>query len=132
MELIHHEKIFFKDVETRVQLAKMFEVSYGNILATKFNAFHFIEWNEKNVSSILAFFLNPNENHQQGDLYLNIFSKRFSLQFDTSTPESIVIKTEDTTLNNRRIDIVMYSKTRNEVIGIENKIYTHTTDQKIR
>ena len=121
---------FFSAIGARQNFIRDFEASYAKKLAIGFNALDFLPWNENKVSQILAYFLNPKGGHHQGDVYLQLFVSAFGLQFTYSDVSQVVVKTEDATDTNRRIDIVVSYKNRKRIFGIENKIYPWTSDQK--
>jgi hypothetical protein len=74
---------------------------------------------ENVASNILAFFLNPNNEHDLGQLML---SSLLNLAAANETNQSNVqVSREAYTINGGRIDILI--ETDNQLIGIENKIY---------
>ncbi|WP_297575014.1 PD-(D/E)XK nuclease family protein [uncultured Deefgea sp.] len=76
----------------------------------------------ENISSnILAFYLNPNNEHGLGNLFL---SSLMSLADGNEHPQdNIQVSREVSTNKGGRLDIVI--ETDNVVIGIENKIFHH-------
>lgn len=123
-------ELFFKRIQAQQSALKEFEDKYNSSLALDFNALDFITWNENKVSELLAYFLNPSEGHRHGAVYLKIFVDFLELSFPTQRKEKIKVKVEETTYDNRRVDIVINYDNGKELIGIENKIYTTTTDQE--
>jgi hypothetical protein len=121
---------FFNAIKARQDFICDFETLYAKKLAIRFNALDFISWSETKVSQILAFFLDPNAGHSQGDIYLQLFIKEFGLRFNYSDNSKVSVRVEESTDTNRRVDIVLSCKDRMEVLGIENKIYPWTADQK--
>jgi hypothetical protein len=121
---------FFSAVKARQEFINEFETLYARKLAIGFNALDFVAWNENKVSQILAFFLNPNEGHCQGDVYLQIFLSELGLSFNYLEKSSVSVRVEETTDLKRRVDIVLSNKDGTQVLGIENKIYPWTADQK--
>ncbi len=74
---------------------------------------------ENVASNILAFFLNPNNEHGLGQL---ILSSLLNLAAASETNQSNVqVSREVYTINGGRLDILI--ETDNQLIGIENKIY---------
>lgn len=123
-------KEYFSTAETKLKLTDEFQRLYGKLLAPKFNCIDFWGMNENKVSEILAYFLNPNEKHAQGDSFLKILCEEADLDYPFNDYRSLEVKCERTTTNGRKIDMVV-SKNRDEfVLGIENKIYQGTADQK--
>lgn len=93
--------------------------------ANRFNPFEFFTSDENGLSAVLAFLLNPEEKHGQGDLLLNAFLKHMKLHSFLGY-DRIKITTEKT-LNHskRRYDIFIEGFLNNElswVISIENKL----------
>lgn len=123
-------KNFISITRSKVDLIEKTKKYYAKETAPLFNSFNFWDMNENKVSEILAFFLDPNGNHQQGDIYLKHFLKKFQINFFTYTEtDKIKVKCEYKTDKNRRIDIVIYKNDFEQAIGIENKIYLGTSDQ---
>lgn len=76
---------------------------------------------ENVASNILAFFLNPNNEHGLGQL---ILSSLLNLSGASEKKQSNVqVSRESYTINGGRLDILI--ETDNQLIGIENKIYHH-------
>jgi len=123
-------KNFFSITETKIRLTEQVKNYYGKEIAPNFNSFDFWWIDENKVSSIIAFFLDPNEKHEQGDVYLKHFLKKFGLDFfHFNENDKINIQCELTTNNGRRIDIVIFKNSFEQAIAIENKIYVGTADQ---
>ncbi|MGV8964279.1 MAG: PD-(D/E)XK nuclease family protein [Candidatus Saccharimonadaceae bacterium] len=123
-------KNFFSITGTKIKLTEQVKNYYGKELASNFNSFDFWWIDENKVSSIIAFFLDPNEKHEQGDIYLKCFLKKFDLDFfNYDENDKINVRCEFTINNSRRIDIVIFKNSFEQVIAIENKIYVGTADQ---
>jgi hypothetical protein len=120
---------FFNSISSKIKLVSQIDDLYSKKLAPKFNSHNFLTWNENKVSEIIAFLLDPNADHQQGDIYLQLFLKHFNIDFFYSDISQIEVKVEDTTLERRRVDIIISSRINDHLIGIENKIYPWTLDQ---
>jgi len=76
-------------------------------------------------SQLIFSLLNPQENHNQNDLFLKIFIKEVLKIKDFG--DVISVKREDLTYSNRRIDFTIESLNYN--IGIEMKTNHYTEDQ---
>ncbi len=123
-------KNFFSITETKIKLTEQVKKYYGKEIAPNFNSFDFWWIDENKVSSILSFFLNPNQKHEQGDIYLKHFLKKFDLDFFVfNGDDKINVQCELTTSNGRKIDIVIIKNSFEQAIAIENKIYVSTADQ---
>lgn len=124
-------KNFFSITETKINLVEQVRNYYGKELAPNFNSFKFWRIDENKVSTILSFFLTPNETHEQGDIYLKHFLKRFSLNFFYyKDNDTLNVECEFSTDKGRRIDIVISKNNFEKAIAIENKIYVSTEDQQ--
>lgn len=128
--MIQNFESFFKEIKAREKLVLQFQQRHASKLATKFNTMRFLRWNENKVSEILGFFLNPNAEHDQGDVYLQLFIKQLGLDFSYANSIDIQVILEETTFENRKVDVVINYKNGTRILGIENKIYTWTADQK--
>lgn len=120
---------FYTILKTKISLTEEVRKQYGSILSPDFNFFDFWFLDENKVSEIIAHFLDPKETHNQKDTFLKLFVKHFSLDFEYSDNDNIAVKCEHITHNNRRIDITITKNRFEKIIGIENKIYTWTSDQ---
>jgi len=125
-----HIKNFFSIANTKIKLIEEVRKHFGRETSPRFNSFDFWWIDENKVSQILAFFLIPNENHEQGDVYLKHFINKFNLNhFAYYEGDDIYVQCEFSTNERRRIDIVIFNNSHNWAIGIENKINTQTEDQ---
>lgn len=122
-------KLFFDNINYRRKIIDEHEKKYAKNLASKFNSMSFLKWNENKVSEILVFLLNPNSDHQQGDIYLKIFLKTLDIKFLFTSVNHVVVDLEEETFTKRRVDIVIKNTFTKQIIGIENKIYAWTKDQ---
>lgn len=100
-------------------------MSYNKDIAFDFNPINLFKVNESCISSIIAFFLNPQESHGQGDAFLKAFFNKWRFfaeeekqELDLSKAEVIC---EACTHNRRRIDI--FIKLDGKCIIIENKLW---------
>jgi hypothetical protein len=124
-------KNFISLAETKIKLIQQVKNYYGKEIAPNFNSFDFWSIDENKVSSIISFFLNPNETHEHGDLYLRHFLQKFELEFfQFNENDKITVQCEFSTDRGRRIDIIIYKNKFEQIIGIENKIYVGTADQQ--
>jgi hypothetical protein len=79
---------------------------------------------ENVCSNILAFYLNPSNEHGLKDLVLNSLLHLVKTDFATDLDfKEIEIHREYGTINDKRLDIIIL--TGNYVVGIENKIFHH-------
>lgn len=120
---------FYSVIKTKVDLTNQVRSLYGKTLSPDFNALDFWHVNENKVSEIFAFLINPHAPHGQGDSFLQLFIKKFELDFSYTSEDKIVVRCEHSTDDNRRIDVLISKNGNDTIIGIENKIYTTTTDQ---
>lgn len=123
-------KNFFSLTDTKIKLIEQVRDYYGKEIAPNFNSFDFWWINENKVSEIIAFFLDPKERHEQGNIYLKHFLKKFDLSFfQINDNDTINVQCEYNTDNGRRIDIIIYKNNFEQAIAIENKIHVETDDQ---
>lgn len=120
---------FYTTIQTKIKATNEVRNQYGKLLSPDFNVFDFWYIDENKTSEILAHFLNPKASHHQGDIFLKLFLNHFSLDFEYSDNDEITVECEHITHNKRRIDIVIRKNKFENIIGIENKIYTWTKDQ---
>jgi hypothetical protein len=115
----------FKEIENLLSIVKSridahlkFKNEYNKQLAFDFSMFQFFSIDENKISQVLAYFLDVNQNHGQGNLFLN----EFLLTFFGSIKEIKQIENicEKVISNKRRIDI--YIQLSDITIAIENKI----------
>lgn len=71
------------------------------------------------ASNVLEFFINPKNEHDMGDVFIEALKKISKIDDDLGEFQSV--ETEVVTENNKRIDIVINFE--KYTIGIENKIY---------
>lgn len=71
-------------------------------------------------SNILAFYLDPNEEHGLHDLMLKSISQAAGLDISVLGSSDIEVQTEYATEKGNRIDIVVFAN--NFILGIENKV----------
>jgi hypothetical protein len=122
---------YFSTFETKIKLTEEARKTYGKELSPDFNLFDFWKINENKVSEIFTFFLDPAGKHEQGDVYLRHFLKKFDLDFFIFSDKDVIrVQCELSTDNGRRIDIAIIKNDFEQIIGIENKIYAWTADQK--
>lgn len=74
---------------------------------------------ENPISDVLAFYLDPSEEHGLGDLVLKSFLQTASLDLNAALTENI--QREAATENQKRLDLVLVGD--DWVMAIENKIY---------
>lgn len=117
----------FLSLNREVKVLEKARESFNDHLALGFNTIsEFFYPDENKLSDMLAFLLDPNASHAQGCLFLELFDKQFDLKLNPSEASKIDVKREDTTAQNRRMDIVIDCDGRKCVI--ENKIWA--ADQK--
>ena len=75
---------------------------------------------ENVCSNILAFYLQPSNNHGFGTLFLDVLVTLINEEMVTDGGD-IDVRREELTRNEKRIDLVIESE--NYIIGIENKIF---------
>lgn len=88
--------------------------------------------NELKHCSILSWFLNPNANHCQGELFLNIFLEKYKLEEVKKYTNGgyFQVTTEDNFASNGRVDIIVSSN--DFCIIIEAKILAPDQGEQIK
>ncbi len=90
----------------------------------EFTPFRFIYTNEDGISAILAFFLDPNESHNQGDFFLKSFFKLL-LKKELLKCDSVFVTLNKHTYLGRRHDIFLEGYKNGVVqwvVSIESKL----------
>lgn len=123
---------FFREVRNKNELQSKLNEAYRKTLTLDFNPLNFVKWNENKVSEIIAFLLDPQASHEQGDLYLRMFVEYFELSFRYTDVSKVRVTLEENTDESRRVDIVISYDNFKRVIGIENKIYPWTREQNFQ
>ena len=75
---------------------------------------------ENVCSNILAFYLQPSNNHGLGTLFLDVLATLVNAEIEIDG-QAVDVRREELTDNQNRIDLVIESD--NYIFGIENKIY---------
>jgi len=115
-------------VKSKIEAHTEFKKEYNKQLAFDFNLFNFFNVGENKVSEILAFFLNPQESHGQGDVFLKEFVSQFYKE-DVNLSNAY-IECEKIITNKRRIDL--YIKLKGFTIAIENKIWADDQPNQLK
>ncbi len=121
---------FFSGLKATLENTKQFQKANSLEYAFEFNPLiHFYDIGENKLSEMLAFFLNPNQKHGQGDIFLKSFieldsfnTDEFCLKQKIGNFKNIKIYREKQTIGQRRLDILLEFDGR-FAIGIENKIW---------
>ncbi len=116
---------FTRDMDQRIKSLREMRDVYNERIAFDFCFMNqFFHPDERKISQILAFFLDPKEKHAQGNNFLREFLLYFGLCGDTSMDidlEGSSVKLEYPTEHGRLIDIVIRLRSGFHV-GIENKL----------
>jgi hypothetical protein len=126
---------FFEGLRTGVYCIRDLRKNYDKKMAFDFNSLNFFQLGENKTSEIISFFLNPNAAHGQGDAFLKCFcsvllpSGAFTLHLEDYS--TAVVKVEEPTDENRRIDIVVRFPKKRLIIGIENKIWAKDQEEQL-
>lgn len=81
-----------------------------------FNVLDFFSIDEKTHSYIIAYLLNPNEDHGQGRLFLNLFLKRLGVLLPAAEEDEWVVTAEK-----GHVDIMLRRDQPHSIILVENK-----------
>lgn len=114
-------------VKTQIETHSKFKEEYNRQLALDFNIFQFFKVGENKVSEVLAYFLDVNQNHGQGNVFLKEFVNTFYKEnVDISQYQNIC---EKTITENRRIDI--YIQLKDITIAVENKLWADDLENQL-
>lgn len=116
-----NNKLFIDKISTILEIGNEYRESYNERYALDFDPLDLFKINENKLSELLAFLLNPAQSHGQRDKFLNMFIDQLSGDDHIETGDFEYIECEESTEQNRRLDIVVSFK--HIVIGIENKIW---------
>jgi hypothetical protein len=125
----------FKEIENLINIVKSridahikFKKEYDKQLAFDFSLFQFFTMGENKISQVLAYFLDENQNHGQGNIFLKEFVRTFyDEEIEVKQLENIC---EKIITENRRIDI--YIKLKGLTIAIENKIWADDQNNQLK
>ena len=114
---------FFSALKAKRESLTEFMALYEAPLAPQFNVFDFIRPDELKLSEIIAFLLNPNAEHGQGDVFLKDILKAIGKEELCNATDRVTCILEQLTKtienDQRRIDIEL--KVGDFGIGFENK-----------
>ncbi|MFD2916372.1 PDDEXK-like family protein [Psychroserpens luteus] len=115
-------------VKSQIDTHLKFKKEYDKQLALDFSLFQFFTIGENKISQVLAYFLDVNQNHGQGNIFLKEFIKTFyDKEIEIKQLENVC---EKLITDNRRIDI--YIKLKGLTIAIENKIWADDQNNQLR
>lgn len=120
-------KSFFDDIGQSLASDREQRKEHEKRESPAFNSLNFFWLGENKISELLAFFLNPNETHAQGEVFLKCFLDRFELWPEVKSNQSLRqarVELEHRTDHFRRIDVTIEFEDINFWIGIENKVGT--------
>ncbi len=133
---------FFLGTTSRLKSYREFLKLHAAELAPSFSSFDFIKPDENRLSDIIAFLLNPNENHEQGARFFKSFVE--FIQKRLSIPDNVGLNLSASTVarekatntienSNRRIDIEITLDHGKEKtgIGIENKPWANDQESQL-
>ena len=114
---------FYAEADSRIKKLEEERRRHGRKSAPWFNAIDFWEVDERKVAQILAFLLDPNESHEQGDRYLRHFIRKFGLEsFFYNRRDKLYVKQNlPTNEEERLIDIVVYKNSFEQAFAIVNE-----------
>jgi PD-(D/E)XK nuclease superfamily len=103
---------------------------YQDRLAPDFSPFNFIVNDEMQLSRILAWALDPNGTHGQGDRFLILFLKELNFEWSAGAYKSVETKTEFSVGGDGRIDI--FVKSQDYILAIENKPWAGDQEKQVK
>src|SRR5262249_5386935 len=100
---------------------------YLHRFAPDYDTFDFIEPDEMRLSKIVAWFLNPNQTHGQGSLFLRLFLDTLRVETQSEDCDHADVRTE-VSIKDGRLDI--FVSARNLRLAIENKPWAGDQDSQ--
>jgi len=116
---------FFSGINEVIDKEKETRKIKNKTESNDYNIFNqFFKLGENKTSELLAFFIDPNETHGQGNVFLKSFLELNKIQADLCLLDSTKIEviTERIIENDRRIDLYIDFDNGKYVIAIENKL----------
>lgn len=107
--------------------------NYISTNKNKFNIFKVLKLDNHEIrhSNFLAWLLNPKENHNLRDEFLQDFLKQ-AINYNVPATDDLIVNTEYFTNKSRRIDILLHSKKSDFVCVIENKYGSNEHDEQCK
>jgi len=124
-------KSYLSGLSSTVYGIKAVQELYNPVIAYKFNLFNFWYPQENKISEILAFFLDPNETHGQGEVFLKIFIDKLKLDNFNYDITHVHVKCEHGSDEQRRIDILLSFNNDDFGIAIENKLWAPDQENQL-
>ena len=123
-------KKFFSEIRRRVEPQQR---RLDKKLATDFNVFDFIEPDENRLSDVLAWLLDAQGTHGQGDLFLRLMFKQLGLGSNTKITNDAKVKREAPTFGikkyRRRMDVLVEA---GAWLVIENKVDSSELPEQVK
>lgn len=114
---------FFSEMGRQVERAQTQQSEIDRKRATGFNVFDFIQPNENKLSFVLAWLLDPQESHGQGDLFLRLLFNHLNLSPEAKHTVGAKVHREAPTFGiekyRRRMDVLVEASAW---VAIENKV----------
>tara|TARA_R110001592_G_scaffold352314_1_gene650063 strand:+ start:1315 stop:2472 length:1158 start_codon:yes stop_codon:yes gene_type:complete len=124
-------KTFLENLQEEINDDKTKRDKDNTSTSSDFNLFNqFFPLGENKTSEILAFFLDPNQTHGQGTIFLNSFLDKIDVSIG-EIRKKVKIITEQPTDSNRRIDIFIEFGNNEYLIGIENKLWAEDQNAQL-
>ena len=121
---------FFSNIKHKVEPQQR---RHDRQWATGFNVFNFIEPDENKLSDVLAWLLDPQESHGQGDLFLRLLFKQLGLGADAKLTVDAMVRREAPTFGiqkyRRRMDVLVEA---GEWLAIENKVDSPEQPEQVK
>lgn len=114
---------FYDQADKKLKLLEQDRRKYGRKRAPWFNPIDFWSVDERKITEVLAFLLDPSELHEQGDKYLRHFIKKYGLDFFIyNRRDKINVQCNMPTDEGKRIDMVIYKNSFEMVIAFVNQL----------
>jgi hypothetical protein len=124
---------FFTEMGRQVEQAETQQRKLDREQTSGFNVFDFIEPDENKLSDVLAWLLDPEENHGQGGLFVGLLLKRLNLCSEATKTVKAKVHREAPTFGTekyrRRMDVLVEA---GALVVIENKLDSPEQPEQVK
>ena len=121
---------FFLELAPRLETARVLDRELDRQLARRFNVLDYLRTDELGLSRVVADLLNPEGNHGQGAVFLQLLLDKVGFKVDGKIDDSRV-DVELTIEDHRRLDVAVRIDERH-CLAIENKPYAADQPDQVK
>ena len=121
---------FFLELAPRLETARVLDRELDRQLARRFNVLDYLRTDELGLSRVVADLLNPEGNHGQGAVFLQLLLDKLGFKVDGKIGSSRV-DVELTIKDHRRLDVAVRIDERH-CLAIENKPYAADQPDQVK